>query len=304
MQLSPECQALSFGPGRTLAAEILCRTADERPQRRYNHFHPAAELVWFRSASSILHLATRTIDTGTGDLVYLPPMVPHDFEVSRGPVEFVLILFDPVHEQRLAPRLQSRLSSGPAIYRPDALTAKRMDMLADWLVTASSDGTDTGTAERLLDLILGLMVKGGATWSEGVPPAELGATDPLARLSKTIAMIHADPAKPLDLATAAAACHLSPAYFARLFKSRMGVPFTDYLQAHRLNLAARLVAATDLPIAQIAYRTGFGSPSHLSNRFAERFGVSPRVYRQSARNSPLFRARVVQSQPQASLSLE
>lgn len=292
MQLSPECQALSFGPGRTIGAEVFRRSAADPPQRRYHHFHPAAELVWFRRAEAVLHLGERALPTGGGQLVYLPSMTPHDFEVAQGETEFVLVLYDPAHEGGLPGSVRAGLARGPAILAAPPDIAGRIETLAAWLVAAGAEAAPGGTQARLLELLLTLAAGGSPAGATAGGPGGPGGPggDPLARIGRAVALVHDDPARPLALADAARACNLSPAYFARLFRAQMKTTFADYVQAHRLNLAAALVASSDLPIGQIAYRTGFASPAHLSARFSARFGQSPRRYRDAARARPLFAA--------------
>lgn len=285
MQPSPECQAQSLGLGRTIAARLIRRSSEEPAQPRYHHFHPAAEILWFRSAEAVMHTRGLSCPTGTGDLVYLPSMTPHDFDVARGEIAFVLILYDPAQEQRLPAALQARLARGPLVLRSDPGQAARIETLADWLIdtTRAADASvGPWRAARLLDLVLTLLAEAGEPVA-ALPGPQAPQRDPLARLEHAIALIHAEPARSLSLAEAAAACHLSPAYFSRLFKARMGQTFGDYLQRHRLNLAAHLAASSGLGIAEIAWRTGFGSPAHLSARFAQHFGLSPSRYRDAAR---------------------
>ncbi len=304
MRLSPECQALSFRPGWTIAAEVFRRTAAEPPQRRYHHFHPAAELVWFRRANAMLHAYGTTCRTGGGELVYLPSMMPHDFDVERGETEFVLLLYDPAHELRLPAPLQARLGQEPLILGPDKETAARIDLLAGWLsglgADKTIDETRRWTTSHLLDLILTLLAEGGRPITSSANST--ARQESLARLERAIALVHTDPARALTISDAARACNLSPTYFARLFKSRMGLTFAEYLKRHRLNLAAQMVASSDLGMAEIAWRTGFGSPAHFSSRFAAHFGLAPRRYRDAARQHPLRGTGAGRQQTQTSLS--
>ncbi len=297
MQLSPECQALSLGPGRTIAAEVFRRGAQEAPQRRYHHFHPAAEIVWFRKASAVLHSQGASRKTGSGELIYLPSMMPHDFEVSPGETEFVLVLFDPAQELRLPPAMQAKLGSGPLVLAPDTAAAARIEILCEWLVASTTEAQPNGgepwTAAHLLDLVLTIMAQDGQPVASDTESSDLviSGRNPLARLERAVALIHADPSRALTLSEAASACNLSTAYFARLFKARMGITFGEYLQQYRLNLAAHLAGSSDLGIAEIAWRTGFGSPAHLSTRFAAQFGLSPSRYRLAARTKNPLRAQ-------------
>jgi AraC-like DNA-binding protein len=213
-------------------------------------------------------------------------MTPHDFDVGRDATEFVLVLHDPAQERRLPLALQSRLARGPLLLRADPALAARIEMLASWLVETTTPARNSApghwSSAHLLDLLLALVAEHGRPISGDNAPVP-GRRDPLARLERAVSLIHANPARALTLTEAAQACHLSPAYFARLFKARMGQTFADYLQNHRLNLAAQLAASSELGIAEIAWRTGFGSPAHLSTRFSAHFGLSPSRYRAAAR---------------------
>ncbi len=271
MDASPECQAIALRPGQTVLAEVVRRGWGDPGQPRFNHFHPQAEIVWFRQARGSLRLAGQEVALGPGMLIWLPPMAPHDFEVEAGPRDWVLIQFAPARLGTLP------LPDGAALLRPDPDQTLRLNALADWLAEVAPDPTQAETAHRLLDLILAITAKAGPL--EENPDA--GAAF-IRRLAPAIRLIQSDPARPLGVAEAARACNLTPSYFSRLFKARMRMGFADYLQGHRLNLAAEIIASTDLPIAQVAYRVGIASPAHLSRSFAARFGMSPREYRRRA----------------------
>jgi AraC-like DNA-binding protein len=59
--------------------------------------------------------------------------------------------------------------------------------------------------------------------------------------------------------------------------------FSDYSRIYRLHLAARRLLASGAGISEIGFGVGFSSPAHFTARFRERFGMSPRAYRASAR---------------------
>ncbi|MFF7419002.1 helix-turn-helix domain-containing protein [Streptomyces smyrnaeus] len=50
----------------------------------------------------------------------------------------------------------------------------------------------------------------------------------------------------------------------------------------RIEQAGRLLADTELTVAQIAERCGFSSPGSLSSAFLAHMGVRPSVYRKNA----------------------
>lgn len=69
----------------------------------------------------------------------------------------------------------------------------------------------------------------------------------------------------VTIAELALLCDLSPSHFIESFAKTFGAPPHRYLLNLRLNLAAQLLSQTALPIAEIAYLSGFSSQSHLTS---------------------------------------
>jgi AraC-like DNA-binding protein len=72
---------------------------------------------------------------------------------------------------------------------------------------------------------------------------------------------------------------ISPSYFARSFRSSVGLPPHAYVTRRRLSRAQELLASTELPLTDIALATGFADQSHFSRRFHELAGMPPRTFR-------------------------
>lgn len=77
----------------------------------------------------------------------------------------------------------------------------------------------------------------------------------------------------------AARVGVSPRQLTRLFRDHLGEPPATAVRRIRLELAGRLLAATDLPLSQVARRSGFASAETLRQAFAGQYGVSPRAFR-------------------------
>jgi len=86
------------------------------------------------------------------------------------------------------------------------------------------------------------------------------------------------------LAEMAAVTHLSPNHFAQQFKAAAGLPPHQYLIARRVERAKGLLqGADDLPLAQIAARSGFSDQSQFSRHFKRLVGITPGQFRRPAR---------------------
>jgi AraC-like DNA-binding protein len=95
--------------------------------------------------------------------------------------------------------------------------------------------------------------------------------------------INANLGASLAIPMLAAQVHLSTYHFARVFKRTTGVTPHQFIIHLRLAAAAQFLAWTALPIADIAYRTGFSSQSQLAKLFRRWMGLTPIEYRRSTR---------------------
>jgi AraC-like DNA-binding protein len=84
-----------------------------------------------------------------------------------------------------------------------------------------------------------------------------------------------------DLSVEELASHLgiSTSYFARSFRSSVGLAPHAYVMRRRLLRAQELLAGTELPLIDIALATGFADQSHFCRRFHQMTGVPPRTFR-------------------------
>lgn len=89
-------------------------------------------------------------------------------------------------------------------------------------------------------------------------------------------------AEPLSLDGLLAEAAISKSYFLRLFRQYMGTTPYNFLLCTRITQAKELLVLTDLPVGEIARRTGFGSESNFSVRFSAMAGRSPLQYRRTA----------------------
>lgn len=76
---------------------------------------------------------------------------------------------------------------------------------------------------------------------------------------------------------------VSEAHFARSFRQAFGVPPHRYLLTRRIERATALLRDTDLPVTEIAFRTGWQSLGTFGRTFHDVTGESPGDHRRRAR---------------------
>jgi len=82
---------------------------------------------------------------------------------------------------------------------------------------------------------------------------------------------------------ASEACY-SEHHFSRLFRSTMGLSPYAYVIHRRMETAARMLATSDAPVAEVAASVGYDRGSHFARAFKKHFGVPPSRY-PSAKNT-------------------
>jgi AraC family transcriptional regulator of adaptative response / methylphosphotriester-DNA alkyltransferase methyltransferase len=64
----------------------------------------------------------------------------------------------------------------------------------------------------------------------------------------------------------------------RAFADHGELSFSEELRATRLNVAARLLRGTELPVGAVARRVGYGDHAPFTKAFRRHHGMSPRAY--------------------------
>lgn len=95
----------------------------------------------------------------------------------------------------------------------------------------------------------------------------------------------------LSIDDVAAHAGLSRSYLSTLFRQSMDVPLSRYIADAKLEEAARLLRYTDRSIADIAEYLCFSSQSHFQQVFKDRYGTTPRAYRNSLPDKPTTQRR-------------
>jgi AraC family transcriptional regulator len=86
----------------------------------------------------------------------------------------------------------------------------------------------------------------------------------------------------MELPELARLCSMSVDHFLRSYRAARGITPYRYVLEQRLSRASTLLRTTSEPVAAIAVKCGFHSPSHFATRFHAAFGVSPTRFRRTS----------------------
>lgn len=109
------------------------------------------------------------------------------------------------------------------------------------------------------------------------PQMQRAATDPRLdpRVAEALHLMEARLDSPQPIPAIAAILGLSSRRLEGLFKENLGLTPAAYGLTLRLQAARRMLTDTRHPLAEVALRCGFSSPSTLSRAFARAFGMAP-----------------------------
>jgi AraC family transcriptional regulator len=145
-----------------------------------------------------------------------------------------------------------------------------------------ADPTTATYADYLARAMAARLLRGHSNATRPAPPQPNADGLNRRQLARAVDFIEAKLGGSLSLQEIASASGLSPVHFARQFKRTTGTTPHQYVMRVRIERAKRLLAQTDLAIAQIAYECGFSHQEHLTRIFRRLSGTTPSLFRHSA----------------------
>jgi AraC-like DNA-binding protein len=248
----------------------------------YWHYHPEYELTFILKGEG-KRLVGDTYETfKAGDLVLLPPMLPHTWISEK-----------PQHGNCLAIVIKFSQTFLNQICQLPELAS------FDKLLSTSARGLQfRGSKSKEVVPLLKLLLHGDAmtkltsflqmlhtiTQAKDTPIASthykpLKGNENQQRLNAIFRYVEKEFRSTISLKKAASLIHLSESAFCKYFKRASGKTFSDYTNDIRIAHACELLIETDKPISEIALQSGFESLSYFNRVFLAKKKLRPREYR-------------------------
>jgi len=232
-------------------------------------------------------LQSRIPELPSGASLLANPNQAVQFAPSRGPSELLLVRLAPALLIETASRLRMYRAGLSLLFRAplkplteDAKLSATLEALASEI-----ESGEAGWREVIRSLVNQLTVyllraHIDARRSDEIELSRVGIVD--RRLRRAIEFMSDNCGRELSLAEIAGAAYLSEFHFARLFKKITGATPHAYLASLRIERARRLLAESDLPIAEVGAEVGYTSQSHFTKIFREATGMTPKAFRDAA----------------------
>ena len=225
------------------------------------HQHDSWEMLYCIRGACSLDFEAATLPCSAGDMVIIPPDMPHSL-VSQGDAVCILL-----HISDAALALRQ-----PAVLHDDGIHS---------LVHIFEDAHylfHSGAEHRaaLLPAYGQLLAQHVSCRRASSPRSQV-----VEEIAQSIAQNYANPHYELDaLLRSAPYCY---DYLCRLFRQEMNTTPHKYLSNLRLQTAADILRTGGSSITEAARMCGYQDPLYFSRMFKKKFGVSPREYGKNAK---------------------
>lgn len=240
------------------------------------HWHTAIELGYCMHGQGTCRCGEVEIPVSAGSLVLINSLEVHSYW-SQDHFDFVCIHIESQAIDRFMPDFsQLRFDLKKDGLTAQAVSAKKQLMeLVQTLVEVERSRPEGYQlkGQALLFEIAALLVR---DFSIRVSQNERETVQrDILRLEPLVAHIQKHHAEELTLEDAAGYMGLNKAYFCRLFKRTIGVPFVRYLNMIRVIAVARDLTNTDNTISELMERHGFRNQKLFNQIFREIYGCTP-----------------------------
>lgn len=226
-------------------------------------------VLYVQSGSGYVEQGGTTVALKSGSLVFLDCYRPHRYYTKTG-WEFYWIHFDGI----LAREYYEQATQNGIVLTPqNPYNAEHSLRKIFASFHEKSKASEPVLSKRITDLLTELILASSAS---AVQSNQADA------LEDILAYISENAANPITVEELAGRANLSPFYFTRIFKKETGFTPHEYVIQVRVNMAKFYLKTTDLPLKEIAFRSGFNSECSFCTSFKKATGLTPGSYRKDS----------------------
>lgn len=231
------------------------------------HLHRCLELTWITDGAMEIQTERGNFLLTAGNAALFLPDQPHGYHTPESS-EMISLIFSPKLVSAFLRYIQGQQAASPC-FSPARIP------IEDFIHTFSAAVHPHLLHEKgLLYLLCGEFAD-QADWNTSPAPDTT-------LLYQILHYIQQHFTEDLSLASLAAALGYDYYYLSRYFSKTVRIPFSRYLAEYRIHYAISLLEQTDLPVTEIAFRSGFSSLRTFHDAFRRVTGASPGTFRKQS----------------------
>ncbi len=245
----------------------------------YTHYHKAAEIILVESGKVHVRVGTKFFDCEQNDIIFIPAQTVHEVTGTAEQSAIRAIVFDLsiLASNYIHAKFQELFNMRPKLYpviSPEHMFYKEIRNYTMLVL----DTYDKHTLYNKMQIASYLMlIASHLIQAYAIADSETNQNN--VRLRPVFQYIEEHLAEKIYVSDLSALIYTCDKQLLRLFKAVTGESPTNYILNLRIETALKLLVSTDLSIAAIAEKTGFGSVNYMDRVFRKKLHISPLDYR-------------------------
>lgn len=243
------------------------------------HKQPTWELSFVVTGSGVRTIGGVSEPFSEGDIVLLPPEVPHcwQFSAAYASIENITVIFsdDFIRSASSAyPEFDGAFSAMKGWTEAVRFTGKTQQFMAEGLRRMSS----CSAAGRVACLLSLLVVMAESTEQEAVGGIDKQSSVQY-RLKRIEIFIDCNYKRNVSIADIANHVGMNRSALCVFFRRHTGKTLLERINERRLAVACHLLRRSSLTVQQICFESGYKDYPHFCRMFKRQMGVTPKMFR-------------------------
>lgn len=259
----------------------------------YPHWHKEIEIIYSIRGTVNIGVGDEIVYVSEGEIYFFASGEPHYFLASpdseRIVYQFDLSIFDEQHLKEAADVSLTELFERGQKHSSNWSKALVLDVrkLLHHLFEEyekNNSGKNYAIMSSLFQLIILFYRRLPQTQTKikkGAKASTIKYKENLEHLDKIFTYVENHYEESITLEDVAKFSGFSSYYFTRFFKANTGTTFMSFLTEYRINQAKFILANENVPMVEVAEKSGFASVKTFHHVFKEQMGISPLKYRKT-----------------------
>lgn len=258
---------------------------NNQPEGYALHAHEALEVFICIQNDYQINANNKTYILKEGDILIIPPLMSHEYINDKTGIRFIYLIelsnFFKSHDYKSIEPLffdafLCNMKTCPDIYE----TVYRLFMEMNAVYFTNANFWETIVYDKIYQVFIEISKHSEFLMSEEFESSSHSTS----RINALLKYIDVNYSEEISTERAAEYTGFSKYHFLRLFKLQTGYTFHEYLTIKRISKAESLLA-TDIPITEIAFQTGFNTLPSFCRTFKKYKNYSPSDYKKLILNA-------------------